>query len=239
MSSSSTISLTASAKYGYGGKQYIAQITGRAPKVTFARAFVGTKYGKRKEDSSFDTDEPGLFELCDIDRKGNKAQRYRLVLPAPGAAAQEAVAGDAEEEGRVDEGAALREGASRLVLVRASKEEAMAIAKRLDKGEQLVEIIRIVDLAKDQIEILTAAQAKKAAAAATLDEAVSACLAVLGALPEREAKRVVAELRKRLTPAPAPKHVSYHCSECGEEVAESCPAHPNATVDSVITGVQS
>lgn len=199
--SSTTITLAVSASYGYGRKQYVARITGRAAKVTFARDFVGQKYGKRQESTSYDTDEVGLYELCSIDRKGQKEQRYRLILPAPGAAACEGVAGDAEEEGRVDEGAALRETAAGLVVVRASKEEAMAIAKRLDKGEQLVEIVRIVDLAQNQIEILTAAQAKKAAAAATVDEAVSACLAVLGALPEREAKRVVAELRKRTVPA--------------------------------------
>lgn len=197
MTITTTITLRADAKYGYGGRQYIAQITGRAPKVTFARQFVGIRYGKRNEETEHITDEVGLYELCNIDRKGNKDQRYRLVLSAPAAAEHRSVAEDAEEEERVDVAAESRAASEDLTVVRVDRSQAMAIAKRLDKGESLADFVRVAG--EDEITILTAAQARKAAAAANVDEAVAACLAVLGSLPEREAKRVVSELRKRLS----------------------------------------
>lgn len=74
-----TVTLTAEACYGYGGKQYIARITGRDSKYTFARKFVGTKGGKRRESSEYQTDEPGLYVCCDIDRKGNKEETYYIL----------------------------------------------------------------------------------------------------------------------------------------------------------------
>jgi hypothetical protein len=38
-----TVTLTASARYGYGGKQFVARIEGRDPKYTFERTFLGRK----------------------------------------------------------------------------------------------------------------------------------------------------------------------------------------------------
>jgi len=32
------------------------------------------------------------------------------------------------------------------------------------------------------------------------------------------------------------RRVSHHCSECGAHVAEACPYHPNATIDSILAG---
>lgn len=59
------ISFRADAAYGYGGKQFIARVTGRHPKFTFAYEFIGRKGGKRNEDCEADVDEPGLYVLRD------------------------------------------------------------------------------------------------------------------------------------------------------------------------------
>lgn len=73
-----TITLEASARYGYGGKQYVARITGRHPKFTFEREFIGRKEGKRREYTSVVVDDPGLYEARDIDSKGRATDTYRL-----------------------------------------------------------------------------------------------------------------------------------------------------------------
>ena len=101
-----TVTLTASAKYGYGGKQYIARITGRDSKFTFAREFVGSKSGKRREEAEYQTDEPGLYVTCDIDRKGSKDETYHVV----------------EQDGGGVKSATC------------TREEAMRLAKLLDQG---------------------------------------------------------------------------------------------------------
>jgi len=129
----STITLRATAKYGFGGKQYIARITGRDPKFTFAREFVGTKGGKRKEDSEYMIDEPGLYVTCDIDRKGNKDETY-LIIEQDGDNLKETIC---------------------------DKESAMKIAKLMDKMsfQEAVDTVfpppSEEDLIKQQIQNLT------------------------------------------------------------------------------------
>jgi len=103
-----TVTLHASARFGFGGKQYIARITGRDPKFTFARDFVGQKSGKRREDAEYMTDEPGLYMTCDIDRKGNKDETYWVVE-------------------RQDDGG--------LIYDSVCKEDAMALAKAMETME--------------------------------------------------------------------------------------------------------
>lgn len=105
------ISLTASADYGLSG-QYIARITGRHPKFTFDREFIGRKGGKRNEVTEADVDDPGLYECCDIDKKHGKDSRFMLVLEV----------GDT------------------LVEFKCDKEDAMIVAKALDAGRPLNEI---------------------------------------------------------------------------------------------------
>lgn len=75
-----TVTLHAGARYGYGGKQYIARIIGRNSKYTFEREFIGKKGGKRGEDSEAMVDEPGLYETRDIDNKGNSDDTYYVVF---------------------------------------------------------------------------------------------------------------------------------------------------------------
>ena len=77
-----TITLKASAAYGYGGKQFVARISGRDSKFTFNREFLGRKEGKRGDYTEFETDEPGLYETRDVDRKGDTTEEYFVVYPA-------------------------------------------------------------------------------------------------------------------------------------------------------------
>lgn len=107
------VHLRAEAKWGCSG-QYIARLVGRAPKYTFGRVFVGSKYGKRGESTAYDTDESGLFEICNVGKRG-KEKEFWLVLPY----------------------------GNGLTLLRSDLDDAMAIAKRLDKHEKLEEIIAI------------------------------------------------------------------------------------------------
>jgi len=74
-----TVALQAWARYGYGGKQFIARITGRDPKFTFEREFLGRKGGKRGEDTEVDVDDPGLYETRDVDSKGRVSDAYHLI----------------------------------------------------------------------------------------------------------------------------------------------------------------
>lgn len=72
-----THTFSASAGFGYGGKQWIARITGRLKgAATFEREFVGIKGGKRGEGCTATVDEPGLYETCDVDNKGVKDYAY-------------------------------------------------------------------------------------------------------------------------------------------------------------------
>ncbi len=73
----SALKLSASARYGYGGKQFIARITGRHPKFTFAYAFLGRKEGPRI--TSVDIDDAGLYVTRDVDSKGRADDSYALV----------------------------------------------------------------------------------------------------------------------------------------------------------------
>lgn len=103
-----TVTLTASARYGYGGKQYIARITGRDSKFTFAREFVGRKEGKRRESATHTTDEPGLYVTCDLDSKGRKDETYWVV--------------ERDQDGDLDK-------------TTCGLEDAMRLARLLDEGE--------------------------------------------------------------------------------------------------------
>lgn len=106
------ITLSASSDYGLSG-QYIARITGRNTKYTFEREFIGRKCGKRNEMTEADVDDPGLYECCDIGRKKGKESRFVLVL-------------EVEDE---------------LYKFTCDKSDAMTIAKELDSGRELDEIV--------------------------------------------------------------------------------------------------
>lgn len=214
-----TVTLSAESKYGYSG-QYIAHIKGRAERVQFNREFVGRRFGKRNESSSYETDEVGLYEECDVE-KGGKSSSFVLVLP-------------------------WKDGLRKLY---SDKEDALAIAKRLDAGERIedfvvaetgdviTETIRIrkcdvcgrhcdsyqcpdhVDAhvtpmteTRDCLNedgapkrklvyaIRKPGEAKKAQAAATLDTAVDAIVMALQALPAPQQKQALKLAKEKLFP---------------------------------------
>lgn len=102
-----TVTFSASARFGYGGKQFVARITGRDPKFTFNREFLGRKEGKRGESTTFTVDEPGLYMTRDVDSKGRADDSYWLVW---------------------QDGTELR-------VWLASHEDAMRLAKEIEAGE--------------------------------------------------------------------------------------------------------
>ena len=182
----STVSLHASADFGKTG-QYIASLTGRAPQVHFTRSFVGSKYGKRNDGTSYETDEAGLYECCDQTRKG-KIKRYYIVL----------------------------EYKDNLVKVQTDLEDSLLIAKRLHEGESLADVVELSEeedesrsteanyLTKVVYTIKSKAEVKKARAAGDIDAAVAAIVAALQALPTNLQKKALAQARERLFP-PTPK----------------------------------
>jgi hypothetical protein len=131
---SSTVTLSASAKYGYGGKQFVARINGRDSKFTFDREFVGKKSGKRGDYTEAMVDDPGLYEERDIDSKGRSTDTYYLIW-------QEA------------------EGDFRKTVI--PKEDAMVMAKWLDEGKSVDWRRESLDYRIDkQKELIAAAEAK-------------------------------------------------------------------------------
>lgn len=215
-----TVKLSAESKYGFSG-QYIAHILGRAAKVQFNREFVGNRWGKRNEGSSYETDEIGLYEECDVGKSG-KTKSYVLVLP-------------------------WKDGLRKLY---SDTNDALAIAKRLDDGERLEEFV-VCELGEELTEyqryaacsvckrelaegencadhpegfrssecrqipklsdngkplhslvyaIRKPGEVKKAAAAATLESAIMAVVAALQALPAAEQKKALAAAKLQLFP---------------------------------------
>lgn len=155
-------------------KAYVARITGRSSKMTFEREFLGK--------GNVDVDTPGLYETRSVDKKGRAEEPdYILIMQL----------GDDIRSCKT-----------------VSKEDAMKIAKALDAGRRLEEIVEMT--AADPAEgkkygvtsysLITPRQAETKAVAQTIDTATEACWAVLAALPEKEAKKVLANLKGRVSP---------------------------------------
>lgn len=175
-----------SSAYG-NNHQYCARITGRHPKFTFEREFIGKKEGRGDFTCAY-VDEPGLYMECDIDKKGRKDETYYVVLSRT--ADTPALSPTADPD---------------LLQIKISESDAVAVAKRIEGGEALEQIVGVTKAdGKYRYELRTKSEAKRASAAATVDSAVAHCWDVLQSLPEREAKKVLAELKLRISP-PKPK----------------------------------
>lgn len=170
-----TVTLSASADFGHTG-QYVARLTGRNSKFTFEREFIGSKSGKRGDYSSADVDDPGVYEMRDVTRKG-KFDRYRIVV---------------EFDGELH----------KLV---SDKEDAMAVCKQLDAGRAFADIVRASrdDEGKVVYEILTAKQAAQAALG-DVAEQIAALLRPLEEKAQKAAMKRVRELLAPAASAEAP-----------------------------------
>lgn len=158
-------------------KAYVARLVGRDSKMTFDREFLG------KGDVMVDA--PGIYETRSVDKKGRPDEPdYILLLDCP---------------------AFPSENGQTLSSFVATKEQAMKIAKALDEGRSIDGIARVVDASgktrsERTWELLTAREAAKTQAAQTVDAAIDACWQIMANLPEKEAKKVVAALKAKVSP---------------------------------------
>jgi hypothetical protein len=126
-------------------------------------------------------DEPGLYERQIGCKKGGADQYYHVVVE---------VDGDLRKSTDV------------------GRETAMTIAKRMDGGERIGDMVRLTGRPSQRYpavtvydcEVMTKSEAAKAAKGATVDSAIDACWQVLSLLPEKEGKKVLAALRGRVSP---------------------------------------
>lgn len=156
-------------------KGYVARILGRVSgPLKYERAFFGS------EVTILEGDE-GLYERQNVDKKGRPERSYFVILAHP-------------EYG--------------LIISVDCENELPKIAKRLDEGASIEDAVEVTNLRPSQrIEgrmifdavARTAKQAEKAREGQTFNSAVAACWEMLSVLPEREAKKVISELRKRIT----------------------------------------
>ena len=157
-------------------KGYVAKITGRAKGATkYEREFLG-------DEAALLPGDEGVYERQDGNKKGGYTRYYHVLLSHP-------------QHG--------------LILSTDCEEAVPKIAKLLDDGHAIDEIVEISDLREIEYPsgrmvftatVRTAAQMKQAAKSATQGSAIDCCLDVLGQLPQAEQKKVLAELRKRVSP---------------------------------------
>lgn len=153
-------------------KAYVARIKGRDSKMTFNREFLGM---------SPTIDEPGLFELRKTDNKGRADDGYRVI---------------AEVDGELK------------VSITFDKPDAMRIAKAMDEGRSIEQIVKLTGRPGKNdptttvydIEIMTAKQAEKATVGQTIESAINGCWELIKNLPEKDAKKVMAALKVKVSP---------------------------------------
>lgn len=207
------IEFTTYSDYGQTG-QYIARITGRAKNVTFAREFIGRKSGKRGDITTGLVDDPGLYELVWCKRKG-KERSYWILLDFDGQLRQ----------------------------VRSDEEDFLAIAKRLDSGETLEQIVMFESVERDAEElekhpdwsptrlvytIRNKLEVNRAIVVATIDAVVLAIVNAVGGLPKEHQKKALSEAKNRLFPKAEP-------AKPEPESAEPATPNPNFVPTHVIT----
>lgn len=155
-------------------KGYVARITGRVSgPMKYEREFLGS------EVTLIEGDE-GLYERQVGSKKGGYSRYYYVILSHP------------------DHG---------MIISTDCEDDVPKIAKLLDDGVSIADAVEVTDLRPSEKTegrmIFTAiprtkTQAKSAAKAQTIDSATDACWEILQVLPEKEAKKVLAELRKRI-----------------------------------------
>lgn len=118
-------------------------------------------------------DTPGIYEVRDVDRKGRKTDSYTLVL---------SVDIDNVED------------------FRAEKEDAMKICKLLDAGERLEDIVHSFE---EDGNLVWGFRDKKAEAEKAKSSVLEQCYELLKTLSEADAKKIIKELKDRISPPKA------------------------------------
>lgn len=183
-----TVTLSADNKqYGNTRGHYVARLIGRDSKFTFSREFLG---------SDVHVDAPGVYEICNIDKKGRKDKTYRLVAISP---AGQLLILKAQADQIVEDGQNARDGI----------DMAMAITKRIDAGEKFDGIVVVEEAADHTHEnpsygyrLLSKGEAVKAVKSATIESATAACWEHLKIMDEKTSKKVLANLKALISPKP-------------------------------------
>lgn len=158
-------------------KAYVARIKGRDSKMTFNREFLGTNPT---------IDEPGLFEIRKTDNKGRADDGYRVIMMV---------------------------GEELKVSTTFDKPDAMKIAKAMDEGRSIESIVEMIPYHPDNnpekplrysVTIMSAKEAKKATEGQTIETATAQCWEILNKLPEKEMKKVLANIKAMMKPTVAP-----------------------------------
>jgi len=166
--------ITATAEPGRTG-QYIARIVGFDPSFIFRREFIGTRSGKRGEWTNADVDDAGLYEACDVTPKG-KAHRYLLVVKSP-------------------------ETNDEPVILRSDKGDAVRIARALDAGRTIAEIVVVSKSAREGgfvYGFMPMQAVVQQQIGTDMVNAMEACWRSLQRLPAESAWKVLRALRGRL-----------------------------------------
>jgi hypothetical protein len=176
-----------------GTTDYNTSYPPRDAKKGYVAKINGTAAGALKYDREFFGDEcivtegdEGLYERQRGDKKGGYTRWYPVIVSHP-------------EHGLIIDSDA-------------DEAEVKKIAKLLDQGiaiQDAVEVTELVESEKTPGNWLftavarTASQASKAKKSATIDSAIEECWSVLSLMPEAEQKKILAALRKRVSPAKA------------------------------------
>jgi len=154
-------------------KGYVAKITGRAAGARkYEREFFG-------ESVTILAGDEGLYERQIGEKNGGFTRYYHVILMHP----EYGLIGSVDCEDAVPK-----------------------IAKLLDDGVSIADAVEVTNLRPHSsvegrmsfdAKARTPGAAKRVAKSATIESAVETCMEVLSMLPEAEAKKVLAELRKR------------------------------------------
>lgn len=158
-------------------KGYVAKISGTtAGALKFNREFFGDELLATAGDE-------GLYERQNGDKKGGFTRYYPVILRHP----DHGLIIDPDCDGG----------------------EFNKIAKLLDQGIAISDAVEITNLRESEktpgnwlfdAVARTASSAGKARKSATIESAVGECWAILSLMPEAEQKKVLAEIKKRMTP---------------------------------------
>lgn len=180
------IRLIASCFQHNGKGQFIARIHGRDSKFVFNREFIGGKEGRRGETTTADVDDTGLYELREIGKKGDKLEKYRLVVEYDGELYSLRAMGDSLDE---------RDG----------KEAAMKIAKYLDNGYHFDDIIQVDKYSETEDDklllyyrIRDVNEQNEANKTHSIDRAEQECWSSLQGLSLEQSQEVIEKLRERI-----------------------------------------